>query len=416
VVRVFGQNLDVLRREANRVRQMMAGVDGVVDPRVELPAQQPTLQIAVDLDKARREGIKPGDVRRAEATLLQGIQVGSVFQDQKVFDVVVQGVPATRASVSSVRNLLLDKPDGGHVRLGQVADVRVVRAPTVIQRDAVSRRIDVAANVSGRSLGAVTSDVEDRLAKLPFPLEYHAEIQRESTAEEIGTTTMLAFAIGVAIAMFLLLQAAFHSWRLAVLALVTVPVALTGGALAALIGGAELTLGSLIGFLAVFGIAVRNGLVLICHYQRLQGETGNSRAEVVQRGTRERLTPVLATALGLAALSLPLIVLGARPGLEVVNPMAIVLLGGLVTSTFLVLFVLPALYVRFGTDTRPDAESEEEELMERWLGVEPEPAAAPAGAGATAGPSGPAAPPPEADAPPPGDDGTSVTAAKGTVS
>jgi Cu/Ag efflux pump CusA len=416
VVRVFGQNLDVLRREANRVRQMMAGVDGVVDPRVELPAQQPTLQIAVDLDKARREGIKPGDVRRAEATLLQGIQVGSVFQDQKVFDVVVQGVPATRASVSSVRNLLLDKPDGGHVRLGQVADVRVVRAPTVIQRDAVSRRIDVAANISGRSLGAVTSDVEDRLANLPFPLEYHAEIQRESTAEEIGTTTMLAFAIGVAIAMFLLLQAAFHSWRLAVLALVTVPVALTGGALAALIGGAELTLGSLIGFLAVFGIAVRNGLVLICHYQRLQGETGNSRAEVVQRGTRERLTPVLATALGLAALSLPLIVLGARPGLEVVNPMAIVLLGGLVTSTFLVLFVLPALYVRFGADTRPDAEGEEEELMERWLGVEPEPAAAPAGAGATAGPNGPAAPPPEADAPPPGDDGTSVTAAKGTVS
>jgi CzcA family heavy metal efflux pump len=419
VVRVFGQNLDILRREANRVRQAISGVDGVVDPRVALPAQQPTLQIQVDLDKARRQGIKPGDVRRAEATLLQGIQVGSVFQDQKVFDVVVQGVPATRESVSSVRNLLLDKPDGGHVRLGQVADVRVVRAPTVIQRDAVSRRIDVAANVSGRSLGAVTSDVEDRLANLRFPLEYHAEVQRESTAQEIGSTTMLAFAAGAAIAMFLLLQAAFRSWRLAILAVVTVPVALAGGALAALIGGAELSLGSLIGFLAVFGIAVRNSVVLICDYQRLEGETGDSGAEVVQRGTRERLTPVLATALGLAVLSLPLVILGTRPGLEVVNPMAIVLLGGLVTSTFLVLFVLPALYLRFGAGTRPDAPSDEdaeEELFERWVGVEPEPAAAPAGAGAAAEQNGPAAPSAAGGPPPPGDDGSSVAAGKGTVS
>src|SRR5215218_8514375 len=418
VVRVFGQNLDILRREANRVRQAISGVDGVVDPRVELPAQQPTLQIQVDLDKARREGIKPGDVRRAEATLLQGIQVGSVFQDQKVFDVVVQGVPATRASVDSVRNLLLDKPDGGHVRLGQVADVRVVRSPTVIQRDAVSRRIDVAANISGRSLGAVTSDVEDRVATLRFPLEYHAEVLQASTAEEIGTRTMLAFAIGAAIAMFLLLQAAFRSWRLAILAVATVPVALAGGALAALIGGAELSLGSLIGFLAVFGIAVRNSVVLICDYQRLEGETGTSGAEVVQRGTRERLTPVLATALGLAVLSLPLVILGARPGLEVVNPMAVVLLGGLVTSTFVALFVLPALYLRFGAGIRPEAASAEEELMERWLGVEPEPAAATAaGTGASAEQNGPAAAPtPAGEAAPPGDDDSSLAAGKGTVS
>jgi CzcA family heavy metal efflux pump len=416
VVRVFGQNLDVLRREADRVRRVMSDVDGVVDPRVELPAQQPTLQIQVDIDKARREGIKPGDVRRAEATLLQGIQVGSVFQDQKVFDVVVQGVPATRESVASVSNLLLDKPDGGHVRLGQVADVRVVRTPTVIQRDAVSRRIDVAANISGRSLGAVSSDVEDRLATLRFPLEYHAEVLQESTAEEIGTRTMLAFAIGAAIAMFLLLQAAFRSWRLAVLAVVTVPVALTGGAVAALIGGAELSLGSLIGFLAVFGIAVRNAVVLIARFQRLEGETGGTGPDLVQRGTRERLTPILATAVGLVALTLPLVVLGSRPGLEVVSPMAVVILGGLVTSTFLSLFVLPALYLRFGAGTRPEVVSEEEELLERWLGVEPEPAAAATGTGATAEQDGPAAPSPAGDAPPPGDGGSSVAAGKGTVS
>ena len=130
VVRVYGQNQEILRSEADKVRRLVAGVDGVVDPRVAQPATQPTLAIEVDLDKAQRLGIKPGDVRRAEAALLQGIQVGSVFEEQKVFDVIVQGVPETRESVASVRNLLLDKPDGGYVRLEQVADIRVEQTPT----------------------------------------------------------------------------------------------------------------------------------------------------------------------------------------------------------------------------------------------------------------------------------------------
>jgi Cu/Ag efflux pump CusA len=343
-----------------------------------VPPTQPTLQIEVDLDKARRHGIKPGDVRRAEATLLQGIQVGSVFQDQKVFDVVVQGVPQTRASVSAVRNLLLDKPGGGHVRLGQVADVRVAQAPTMIRRDAVSRRIDVEANVSGRGLDAVSRDVGARLARVGFPLEYHAEVLEQTTAQEIGTPTMLAFALGCAVAILLLLQAAFRSWRLAALAFLTLPVALVGGVLAALIAGAELSLGSLIGFLALFGIAARNGLLLVRRYQRLEGEARAAGPDLVRRGARERLAPILTTATGLAVVALPFVVLGSRPGLEVVHPMAVVILGGLVTSTFLALFVLPALYVRFGAGARPQP-ADEDELLERWLGAEPAPAAAAAG-------------------------------------
>ena len=378
VVRVFGQDLDVLRREADKVRRIISRVRGVVDPRVEVPPTQPTLQIEVDLDKARRHGIKPGDVRRAEATLLQGIQVGSVFQDQKVFDVVVQGVPQTRASVSAVRNLLLDKPGGGHVRLGQVADVRVAQAPTIIRRDAVSRRIDVEADVGGRSLDSVIRDVNARLAGVGFPLEYHAEVLERTTAQEIGTTTMLAFALGCAVAMLLLLQAAFRSWRLAALAFLTLPVGLVGGVTAALIGGAELSLGSLIGFLALFGIAARNGLLLIRRCQGLERAVEATGPQLVQRGARERLAPVLTTATGLAVVALPFVVLGSRPGLEVVHPMAVVILGGLVTSTFLALFVLPALYLRFGGDARP-APAHEQELLERWLGVEPAPAAAAAG-------------------------------------
>ena len=364
VVRVYGQNLEVLRREAAKVRRIIAGVDGVVDPRIELPRRQPTLEIEVDLDRAREQGIKPGDVRRAEAALLQGIQVGSVFEDQKVFDVVVQGVPETRRSVASVRNLLIDKPDGGHVRLGDVADVRIATTPTVIRREAVSRRIDVEAGVGGRGLDAVAGDVEDRLATASFPLEYHAEVLEETTtAEEIGTGRVLAFAIACAIAMFLLLQAAFRSWRLAAVAFLPFPVALTGGVIAALIDGAELSLGSLLGLLAVFGIAVRNVVVSIDHFRRLAPAGEEPFGELVRRGAQDRVSAVLTSAAALAVLALPFVVLGSRPGLEIVHPMAVVLLGGLVTSTFLTLFVVPALYMRFGRSRPPTPEEEEEELL-----------------------------------------------------
>ncbi|MDQ3856915.1 MAG: efflux RND transporter permease subunit [Actinomycetota bacterium] len=378
VVRVYGQDLGVLRREANKVRQIMSEVDGVVDPRVDLPATQPTLEIEVDLDKARRHGIKPGDVRRAEATLLQGIQVGSVFKEQKVFDVVVQGVPELRTGLASVRNLLIDQPGGGHVRLGDVADVRAGRSPTIIERDAVSRRLDVEANVSGRSLGTVAGELEDRLADISFPLEYHAEVLQETAAAEMGATRILAFAIAAVLAVFLLLQAAFQSWRLALLASLTLPVALVGGLLAALVSGAELSLGPLVGLLALLGIAVRNAVLAIRDFQPLERDEGEPfAARLVGRATGGRLVPTLASAFAVAVVALPFVALGSRPGLEIVHPMAVVVLGGLVTSTFLALFVLPALYLRFAA-AQPVPRSEGE-LIPYSIDGEPEPVVAEAG-------------------------------------
>jgi CzcA family heavy metal efflux pump len=368
VVRVYGQDPAILGRQASKVRRIMAGVDGVDDPRIEVPPAQPTVEIETDLARAQRFGIKPGDVRRAEAALLQGIQVGSVFQQQKVFDVIVQGVPETRASVSNVGSLLIDRPDGGHVRLGQVADVRVVRTPIAIEREAVSRRLDVEAGVSGRSLGSVANEIEDRLANVSFPLEYHAEVLTETTGEEISRGQMIAFAIAAAIASFLLLQAAFRSWRLAVLALLTLPVALVGGVVAALIDGAELSLGALIGFLALFGLAARTGVVLVRHFQDLEHEGESFGPELVERGARERLAPILTSAAATALVMLPFVIAGAMPGLEIVHPMAVVVLGGLVTATLLSLFVLPTLYLRFGG--HPAKLSPEEELMQRWAGAE----------------------------------------------
>jgi CzcA family heavy metal efflux pump len=373
VVRVYGQDLATLRREARTVHRIVSQVDGVAKPRLELPVTQPTIEIETNLDRAQRFGVKPGDVRRAAATLVQGIQVGSVFEQQKVFDVVVKGVPATRNSVASVRNLLIDGPDGGHLRLSQVADVQVAPRPIVIDRDAVSRHVDISAGVSGRSVGSVAAEIEDRLANLSFPLEYHAEVLQESTGEELGGTHMIAFAIAAAIAAFLLLQAAFRSWRLATLALLTLPVALVGGVPAALIDG-ELSLGSLIGFLALLGLAARTGVLLIRHFQDLEREGEAFGHELIQRGARNRFVPLLTSSVATGAVMLPFVIAGSRPGLEVLHPMAVVVLGGLVTTILVGLFVLPTLYLRFGG--RQPAASPDEDLLQRWVGVEPVPAKA----------------------------------------
>jgi CzcA family heavy metal efflux pump len=365
VVRVYGQNLDVLRGEADKVQSLMSRIDGVVDPRVEQPVEQPNVEIEVDLDRAQGFGIKPGDVRRAEATLVQGLLVGSVFEEQKVFEVIVQGTPETRSSVESVRDLLIDRPGGGHVRLSEVADVRTAQAPIAIKRDAVSRYLDVEAGVSGRSLDSVAADLEERLQGSVFPLEYHAEVLSDTTGAEIGGATMLGAALAVALASLLLMQAAFRSWRLAVLAFLTLPVALLGGAVAALADGAELSLGAALGLLALFGLAASHSVMLICHFQRLRvAEREGFGPEFVERSAGERLTPILTTAVAVAVVALPFVVLGSRPGLEIVRPMALVILGGLVTSTFLSLFLLPALYLRFGGRESPV--SPEEELLDRW--------------------------------------------------
>jgi Cu/Ag efflux pump CusA len=373
LVRVYGENLTVLRAQAARMKQLLSQVGGVSDPRVEPLTEQPTVAIEVNLAKAQRYGIKPGDVRRAEATLLSGIQVGNLFEKQKVFDVVVRGTPELSRSLTDIRNLQIDTPSGGHVRLGRVAEVRVRPTLQAIPREASSRRIDVTADVSGRSLGAVQDDVKRRIRNLTFPLEYHAQVIGDATGTEASAWRLAAFGLVAAIGIFLLLQSAFGSWRLASALAVSLPLALVGGELAALIAGGTVSLGALAGFLAVFAIAARNGVSTVTHYQRLERHEGGTHgAELVMRGARDRLAPILLTALATGFAMAPFLVLGTRQGLEVVHPMAIVVIGGLVTSTLVSLFVVPALYLRFGGGG-PSAMAPELELLHRWAGVEPTP-------------------------------------------
>jgi CzcA family heavy metal efflux pump len=350
VVRVYGQNLEVLRSKAEEVRQLLTRIDGTSNQQVERLVEEPTLEIEVSLAKAQQIGIKPGDVRRAAATMLSGIQVGSLFEEQKVFDVVVWGAPEARHSLTDVRGLLVDVPGGGQVKLGDVADVSIKPALSVIRHDAVSRSLDVTASVSGRNFGAVVNEVENALKNIQFPLEHHAEVLTDRTDRQVAQQRTLIMAGIAAIVIFLLLQAAFGSWRLAAVTFLTLPLALVGGVLAMLAGGGVVSLGSLVGFVLVLGIAVRNGVMLVSRFQRLERDEGEAFGPgLVMRGARERLSPILFTAVATALALVPLLVLGNVPGHEILQPMAVVVLGGLVTATLLNLFVAPALYLRFGS-------------------------------------------------------------------
>jgi Cu/Ag efflux pump CusA len=207
--------------------------------------------------------------------------------------------------------------------------------------------------VEGRDLGSVVAEVEDRLAGVEFPREYHAEVLGESNELAAAQKDLLIYGIIAAIAILLLLQASFASWRLAVLSFLTLPMALVGGVLAVWMGDGVLSLGSLVGFLTVFGIAARNGILMISHFQHLEREEGEVFGPaLVLRGAKERLAPILMTSLATGLAIVPMAAAGSIPGHEIQHPMAIVILGGLFTSTLLNLFVLPSLYLRFGKDRR----------------------------------------------------------------
>jgi len=229
--------------------------------------------------------------------------------------------------------------------------VRIAPAQSVIYRDNASRRIDVSANVEGRDLSAVMAEVDSRLKQVPFPLGYHAEVLGEFAERQAAQSRLLLFAIAAAIGTFLILLASFGNLRLAVLGFLTLPSALVGGVLAAYITGDVISIGSLVGFLTVFGIAARNKIMLINHYQHLEQYEGETFGlELAVRGAVERLSPIMMTALATGLALVPLVFAGDIPGAEIEYPMAIVILGGLTTSTLLNLFVVPSLYLRFGKE------------------------------------------------------------------
>jgi Cu/Ag efflux pump CusA len=359
-VRISGPDLHVLEEKAEEVRQAIAGVDGTVEEFVELHKNVPQVDVRVDLVKAQAYGIKPGDVRRTATTLMAGEEVGDIFRDGKAYDIQVWSKPEVRTSLTDIRNLPIDLPGGGHILLRDVADVRLRPTPNAIERESNTRKIDVGANVSGRALGAVVGDIEDRLAQIEFPLGYSYDLIGELAERQAANRRLESLALIAGVGVLLLLVMAFRNWRLGLMAFLALPMALVGGLLAAyLFSGGIISLGSLVGFFTVLGIVARNGIMLITHCQHLEREEGEPFGPgLVLRAAKERLAPILMTALATGLALVPLVASGEIPGAEIEYPMATVILGGLVTATLLNLFIIPALYLRFGrrrTEPAPPA-------------------------------------------------------------
>ncbi|NNC74953.1 MAG: efflux RND transporter permease subunit [Acidimicrobiia bacterium] len=348
-IRVFGSDLELLRERAGEVNEILGSIPGTKENHVEFQLDIPQVRVTVDLAASQGYGLKPGDVRRASARLIAGEEAGDLFRDGKAYDVQVWTIPSARASLTDVKNMLIDTPTGDYVRLTDVAAVEVVPVPNKIQHHDLFRSLDVGANLDGtRDLGSVVTDLEEQLEEVDWPAGFRFELLGEFTERQAATSRLWTFAIVAAVGVFLLLHASFTNGRLALLAFLCLPIALVGGVIAASISGGELSLGSLVGFFTVLGIVARNGIMLISHYQHLEKFEGMVFGkELVIRGAQERLIPISMTVLTTGLALVPLIIGGDIAGQEIEYPMAIVILGGLITATLLNLLVVPSLYLRF---------------------------------------------------------------------
>jgi CzcA family heavy metal efflux pump len=354
VVRLFGPELPVLRQQAYAVQQAVKDIPGMVDLQVEQQVDVPQIQVRVKLAAAAQYGLKPGDVRRAVNVLMSGIEVTDIHRDGKVYDVWVWSPASIRGSVEDVREFLLDTPYGGRVRLAEVADVNIVPFPNGIKRENASRRIDVHANVKGRDLGAVASEVERRLEKMKFPIGYYPHLLGEYKERQAAQNNLLGATLVAAALIYLVLYLTFRNWLLAGLIFLALPAALVGAVLATFAADRVISLGSLVGVITILGLSARNGIMLLEHYRHLERVEGEPFGlGLVLRGASERLSPILMTTLCAGFALLPLVVRGSIPGHEIEHPMAVAIMGGLATSTLMTLFIVPFLYLRYGYTPRP---------------------------------------------------------------
>jgi len=349
VVRVYGPNLDELRAKAAEIQTAMSQVNGVTNLKVEQQVLVPQIEARTKADALARFGLTPGDVRRAMATFVKGLKVGEIYDEQKAYDVVVWGNERVRTDLDALRAIRLNVPTGGVVRLGDVMELRIAPTPNLVQHENNSRRLDVTCDVIGRDLGSVAREVETKVRGLNFAHGYHPDFLGEYAARQASRNRLLALAAVSLLGILMLLFADFKSLRLTLLVFLTFLFALVGGVAGAFASGGVLSLGSLVGFITVLGIASRNGIMLVSHYRHLEMEEGQAfDLPLILRGAEERLAPILMTASVTALALVPIVIGGVKPGQEIEHPMAAVILGGLVTSTILNLFLLPALYWQFG--------------------------------------------------------------------
>ena len=356
-VKLFGDDLYELRRLAREVETAMGGVPGVVDLMVEQQADIPFVTVALRRDALARHGLRVRDLALAIETAFYGRAVSRVLEGQTSFDLVLRYPDAVREDLEAIRETLVTTPAGARLPLHALADVRRDRGPNTVSREDVQRKIVISANVAGRDLGSVVEEIRAAVAAgVSLPGSYRVEYGGQFESAQEAGERLLILGAGVVAGIFLLLYVAFRSARDAALVMLNLPLALIGGVAGVFAAGGTLSVASLVGFIALFGIATRNGVMLIAHIRHLIEEEGvTDFAEAVRRGAMERLSPILMTALSAGLALVPLALAGGEPGSEIQTPMAIVILWGLLSSTALNMLVVPALYLRFGDLRRAGA-------------------------------------------------------------
>jgi CzcA family heavy metal efflux pump len=348
-IKLFGPDLVTLRNKAEEIRKAMEPIPGLVDLMVEPQTGVPQVQINLDRREAAALGLRAEDLAETVDVAFNGEAVSQVLEDQRTYDVVVRFDDASRQSIETIASTLVDTPTGAKVPINQVAEVRVDQGPNTINRENVQRRIIVQANVANRDLGSVIDEIRAKIARdVPLPEGYFVQYGGQFEAQEAAARQISIMSVVAIAGIFLLLYLALGSGRLALLVMANLPLALIGGVIMVFASGGTLSIASLIGFITLFGIATRNGIMLITHYQHLIKEEGVPFRQSIVQGSLERLSPILMTALVTGVGLIPLALGVGQPGKEIQQPMAVVILGGIVTSTFLNMIVIPALYLKYG--------------------------------------------------------------------
>ena len=344
-IKLFGDNLNEMFVIGNRIKSAISDVEGIADLNVEQQIERPELKITPKRDMLARYGISLPAFAEFVTVNMAGETVSQVYEEGKTFNLVVRASEDNRGDMESIRNLMIDDADGCKIPLSYVADVESSMGPNTINRENVKRKVVISANTRGRDLRSVVNDIQDIVdAEIVLPEGYHIEYGGQFESEQAASRTLMLTSIMSIIVIFLLLYMEFKDARQSGVVLLNLPLALIGGVFALIITSGELSIPAIIGFIALFGIATRNGMLLINRYNHLHNEEHLSVRECILQGSLDRLNPILMTALSSALAMIPLAINGDLPGNEIQSPMAKVILGGLLTSTLLNGFIVPIVY------------------------------------------------------------------------
>lgn len=350
-IKVFGPDLNRLYTIGNEIKEAVHQVDGIADLTVEPQIERPQLRIVPKREMLARYGISLPDLGRDVSVLLGGEAVSQVFEGERNFDLTLKVSPQARRSMDDIRNLLIDAGNGGKVPLSNVADITSASGPHTINRENVSRKLVVSANVAGRDLHGVMNDIQASIrSQVKLPQDYHIEYGGQFESEQSASRTLLLASFLSLLVIFMLIYGQFRHLRQSVMILLNLPLALIGGIVAIRLSDGIISIPALIGFISLFGIATRNGILLVTRYNDLHRE-GLSPTDAVLRGSADRLNPILMTALTSALALIPMVWSGDLPGNEIQRPMACVILGGLFSSTLLNGFIIPIMYLAKGHRT-----------------------------------------------------------------